>query len=78
MFWKLSDLDLRSYGRWYDYSRARDDMFVPTDCAWAPWYLASTDDQKRSRLNVITHLLSRVPYELRVTVAGPPPIRGRG
>jgi polyphosphate kinase 2 len=61
--WKLSDLDLASYSRWYDYSRARDDMFAATDTAWAPWYVAHTDDKKRGRLNIISHLLSRVPYE---------------
>jgi polyphosphate kinase 2 len=60
--WKLSDLDLLSYSRWYDYSRARDDMFRATDTAWAPWYVAVTDDKKRGRLNIITHLLSSVPY----------------
>jgi polyphosphate kinase 2 len=61
--WKLSDLDLLSYSRWYDYSKARDKMFEATDTAWAPWYVAGTDDKKRGRLNVITHLLSVVPYE---------------
>jgi polyphosphate kinase 2 len=61
--WKLSDLDLRSYGRWYDYSRARDAMFAASDTAWAPWYIADTDDKKRGRLNIISHLLSVVPYE---------------
>jgi len=60
--WKLSDLDLKSYSRWYDYSRARDDMFHETDTAWAPWYVATTDDKKRGRLNIISHLLSNVPY----------------
>jgi polyphosphate kinase 2 len=60
--WKLSDLDLRSYTRWYDYSRARDDMFRATDTSWAPWYVADTDDKKRGRLNIITHLLGSVPY----------------
>ena len=48
--WKLSDLDLKSYSRWYDYSRARDAMFAATDTAWAPWYIARTDDKKRGRL----------------------------
>ena len=48
--WKLSDLDLKSYRRWYDYSRARDAMFAATDTAWAPWYIAHTDDKKRGRL----------------------------
>ena len=61
--WKLSDLDLKSYSRWYDYSRARDAMFAATDTAWAPWYIAHTDDKKRGRLNVISHLLSQVPYK---------------
>ena len=61
--WKLSDLDLKSYSRWYDYSRARDAMFAATDTAWAPWFVAHTDDKKRARLNIISHLLSQVPYE---------------
>ena len=61
--WKLSDLDLRSYSRWYDYSRARDEMFRATDTAWAPWYVANSDDKKRARLNIITHLLDNVPYQ---------------
>ena len=61
--WKLSDLDLKSYSRWYDYSRARDAMFAATDTAWAPWYVAVTDDKQRGRLNIISHLLSQVPFE---------------
>jgi polyphosphate kinase 2 len=61
--WKLTDMDLRSYSRWYDYSRARDAMLAATDTPWAPWYVARTDDKKRGRLNIISHLLSRVPYE---------------
>jgi polyphosphate kinase len=61
--WKLSDMDLRSYSRWYDYSRARDAMFVATDTAWAPWYIARTDDKMRGRLNIISHMLSQIPYE---------------
>lgn len=61
--WKLSPMDLKSYSRWYDYSRARDEMFAATDTAWAPWYVARSDDKKRARLNVISHLLGRVPYE---------------
>jgi polyphosphate kinase 2 len=60
---KLSDMDLRSYSRWYDYSRARDAMFAASDTAWAPWYVAHTDDKKRGRLNIISHLLSQIPYE---------------
>jgi polyphosphate kinase 2 len=61
--WKLSELDLKSYSRWYDYSRARDAMFAATDTSWAPWYIAHTDDKKRGRLNIISHLLSQVPYQ---------------
>ena len=61
--WKLSLMDLRSYSRWYDYSRARDAMFAATDCAWAPWYIAHADDKKRARLNIISHLLDQVPYK---------------
>jgi len=60
--WKLSDMDLKSYSRWYDYSRARDKMLAATDTGWAPWYVAHTDDKKRSRLNIISHLLDHVPY----------------
>jgi len=51
--WKLSDMDLKSYSRWYDYSRARDAMFAASDTGWAPWFVANTDDKKRGRLNVI-------------------------
>jgi polyphosphate kinase 2 len=61
--WKLSPMDLESYSRWYDYSRARDEMFKATDTAWAPWYVVKSDDKKRARLNVITHLLSEIPYK---------------
>jgi len=61
--WKLSDMDLKSYSRWYDYSRARDAMFAATDTAWAPWYIARTDNKQRGRLNLISHLLSQVPYK---------------
>ena len=61
--WKLSPMDLKSYSRWYDYSRARDAMFAATDTGWAPWYIADADDKKRARLNIISHLLSQVPYE---------------
>jgi len=61
--WKLSPMDLKSYSRWFDYSRARDDMFAATDTAHAPWYVAHTDDKRRGRLNIIRHLLDHVPYE---------------
>jgi len=61
--WKLSPMDLLSYSRWYDYSRARDAMFEATDTAWAPWYVAHNDVKKRGRLNIISHILSQVPYD---------------
>jgi polyphosphate kinase len=61
--WKLSGMDLKSYSRWYDYSRARDDMFKATDTSWAPWYVVRSDDKRRARLNVISDLLTRIPYE---------------
>jgi polyphosphate kinase len=61
--WKLSPMDLRSYSRWYDYSRARDEMFQATDTPWAPWYVIRSDDKKRARLNAISHLLKHIPYE---------------
>ena len=57
--WKLSPMDLKSYSRWYDYSRARDEMFAATDTGLAPWYVARSDDKKRARLNIITHLLEQ-------------------
>ncbi len=61
--WKLSPMDLKSYSRWYDYSRARDEMFMATDTLYAPWHIARTDDKRRGRLNIIRDLLSRIPYE---------------
>ncbi|HAS52265.1 MAG TPA: polyphosphate kinase 2 [Gammaproteobacteria bacterium] len=61
--WKLSPMDLQSYGRWYDYSWARDAMFEATDTPWAPWYVAISNDKKRVRLNIIRHLLNQIPYE---------------
>jgi polyphosphate kinase len=61
--WKLSPMDLKSYNRWYDYSRARDDMFAASDTEWAPWYVVRSDDKERAQLNTIRHLLSQVPYE---------------
>lgn len=60
--WKLSPMDLKSYSRWYDYSRARDEMFTATDTEFAPWHVAVSDDKQRARLNIISHLLSRIPY----------------
>jgi polyphosphate kinase 2 len=61
--WKLSPMDLKSYGRWYDYSRARDEMFEHTDMPFAPWNIVHSDDKKRARLNLITHLLAHIPHE---------------
>jgi len=61
--WKLSPMDLKSWSRWYDYSRARDEMFKATDTRYAPWYIVRSDDKKRARLNCIDHLLSQFPYE---------------
>jgi polyphosphate kinase 2 len=61
--WKLSPMDLKSYSRWDDYTKARDEMFAATDTAWAPWYVAKSDDKKRARLNIITHFLSKIPYK---------------
>jgi polyphosphate kinase len=61
--WKLTEMDLKSYSRWHDYTRARDEMFLKTDTAWAPWRVARSDDQKRARLNIITDLLKQIPYE---------------
>jgi len=61
--WKLSPMDLESYSRWDDYTRARDEMFKATDTPWAPWYVAKSDDKKKVRLNLITHLLGRIPYQ---------------
>jgi polyphosphate kinase 2 len=61
--WKLTDMDLRSYSKWDQYSRARDAMFAATSTSWAPWFVATTDDKKRGRLNIISHLLEHIPYE---------------
>ncbi len=61
--WKLSPMDLQSYSRWDDYTKARDEMFAASDTAWAPWFVAKSDDKKRARLNIITHLLSKIPYK---------------
>jgi polyphosphate kinase 2 len=60
--WKLSPMDLGSYRRWYEYSRARDSMLKATDTKHAPWYIVRSDDKKKARLNCITHLLSLIPY----------------
>ena len=61
--WKLSPMDIKSYTRWDDYTKARDEMFAATDTSWAPWYVATSEDKKRVRLNIISHLLSKIPYK---------------
>ena len=61
--WKLSDMDLKSYTRWDDYSQARDEMFMATDTAWAPWYVARSDDKRQARLNIISHILGKINYK---------------
>ncbi len=61
--WKLSPMDLQAQARWYDYSRARDAMFAATDTPECPWYVVPSNDQRRARLNCITHFLSLIPYE---------------
>jgi polyphosphate kinase 2 len=61
--WKLSPMDLKSRRHWYDYSRARDDMFAATDTSFAPWHIVMADDKRRARLNCIAHLLNNIPYE---------------
>jgi polyphosphate kinase 2 len=61
--WKLSPMDMKSYSRWYDYSRARDDMFASSDSSHAPWFVVPSDDKRRARLNIIHHLLDHVQYK---------------
>jgi polyphosphate kinase len=61
--WKLSPMDLPARSRWYDYSRARDEMLEATDTEHAPWHILRTDDKKRARLNCLTHLLGQIPYK---------------
>jgi polyphosphate kinase len=56
-------MDLKSFSRWYDYSRARDDMFEATDTDFAPWHVVRSNDKRRARLNLITHLLEQIPYK---------------
>ncbi len=61
--WKLSGMDLKSYSRWFDYSMARDEMFLASDTSWAPWYVVHSDNKRLARLNALTHILSKIPYE---------------
>ena len=60
--WKLSPMDIQSFGHWDDYTRARDEMFQASDSAWAPWFVARSEDKRRVRLNVIQHILSQIPH----------------
>ncbi|MGI8459679.1 MAG: polyphosphate kinase 2 [Propionibacteriaceae bacterium] len=61
--WKLSPMDLESINRWEEYSRAKDEMMVHTDTAASPWFVVESDVKKHARLNMISHLLSTIPYE---------------
>ena len=61
--WKLSPMDIKSFNLWDEYTLARDAMFEATDTAWAPWFVARSEDKKRVRLNIISHLLSQIPYK---------------
>jgi polyphosphate kinase 2 len=61
--WKLSPMDLESFRRWYEYSRARDKMLEATDAKHAPWHLIRSDNKRKARLNCISHLLSLIPYK---------------
>jgi polyphosphate kinase len=60
--WKLSPMDLESFRRWYEYSRARDQMLKATDTKHAPWHIVRSDDKRKARLNCISHLLEMIPY----------------
>ncbi|ANY86965.1 MULTISPECIES: polyphosphate kinase 2 [Pseudomonas] len=61
--WKLSPMDIKSYTRWDDYTRARDDMFAASDSSWAPWFMARSEDKRKARLNIISHFLQQIPYQ---------------
>jgi len=61
--WKLSPMDLKSYSRWYEYSHARDEMFKATDTGHSPWFVAPSNDKRRVRLNIISHILEHIPYK---------------
>jgi polyphosphate kinase len=78
--WKLSPMDLESISRWEDYSRAKDEMFVYTDIPEAPWYVVESEDKRRARINMISHLLSTIPYHAvkpaPITIPSRPPSRG--
>ena len=75
--WKLTPMDLKSYSRWYDYSKARDAMFAATDTVFAPWWVVDSNVKKTARLNIISHLLDQVPYEKVDTPTVVLPRRGK-
>ena len=78
--WKLSPMDLESITRWEDYSRAKDEMFVHTDIPEAPWHVLESDDKRSARINMISHLVSSLPYTdvtpPSVKIPARPPSRG--
>jgi polyphosphate kinase 2 (PPK2 family) len=77
--WKLSPMDVESYSRWYDYSRARDAMFKATDSKHAPWVVVPSDDKRRARLNCISHILHTIPYKkIKHKKVKLPPRTGKG
>jgi polyphosphate kinase 2 len=77
--WKLSPMDIESYARWYDYSRARDAMLKATDSKHAPWAIVRSDDKRRARLNCISHILSTIPYKkVRTSKVKLPPRSRKG
>ena len=61
--WKLSPMDVKSFTRWDEYTQARDEMFKASDSSWAPWFVAKSEDKKKVRLNIISHLLNQIPYK---------------
>jgi polyphosphate kinase 2 len=61
--WKLSPMDLESFRRWYAYSKARDQMLEATDSKHTPWHIVRSDDKRRARLNIISHILESIPYK---------------
>jgi polyphosphate kinase 2 (PPK2 family) len=61
--WKLSPMDLKSYSRWYEYSRARDEMLAATSTEFAPWHIVDSNIKRNARLNIISHLLEQIPYQ---------------
>jgi polyphosphate kinase 2 len=75
--WKLSPMDIESYRRWYDYSKARDMMLRATDSKHAPWHIVRSDDKRRARLNCISHILKTIPFKEREHPAMKLPNRSR-